>query len=916
MKIRALLASVALAPWICVGPVRADTGLGPAPGTVLNPAPINPTTVGRWMDEDGLGHHIPAARSPTGKLYNMPLDPGGDITERKPGWTSSCFVELGGLHIFGDDRSPGFRNYNDLKNGAYLNLFACASEKPADARYAEAVGGAVGMQDQYYRLQVGRYNDWKVSAFYDGTPQVFNTTYRSLWDGLGTGNLTLASLKPGGTTNAATTQTNIQNALATTENTELAVLRKKAGVRVDKNLTDSWKLFASFTSEKREGTRPFGAVFGGGGGGGNMELTESIDYQTHELLGGLQFSDTVNSFNLRASASFVRNDIDTLTFQNPLDISLNGTTGLSPYAFTQGRFDLAPGNEHYNVKGEYARALPDFYRGAFTASVALGTMRQDDDLIAPTQNALTGGTVTAGGAPLANMWNTTAALSQPSAMARIDTRLVDLGLTLKPANGLDLKGKVRYYETSNSMQYVSCNPLTGQWGRLLNDGSGLSIVGANTTAGANPAGTSANAFNATLCDLAAARALNLVPSAGNIPILSVPNDYKQLNGSLAADYRVGRATSVNAAIEREGYDREVRERDRTWEDRIKLAYVDRGTIAGTMRLSYEHSRRRGSEYNPNPYEPFLSASLGPAPASNMAAQSWLHSIDQFRSFDLADRNQNVLNGRIDYAFHPTVDGAMTLQVKDAQFPAEYGRTGHQKSNSATFDLTYQPGSKAEVYAFYSYQDGTLNQKGVQPNSCIIGYTYYHYSDGQVLSAASSAPRPATPAGTTLVATQVVSPGNWRDACGSASATSPLFPESRGWDVSSKDRNNVLGLGFKYDFGKAKLDANFTRTLGRTRIGYSYNAAALGLTPAQAGLAGDGWSDLTFAQSTFNASVLVPVNKMVSLRLVVRYESGKIRDWHFDGLAVNPMPTSNAVYLDGGPQDYRATLLGLFVQVRM
>jgi hypothetical protein len=56
---------------------------------------------------------------------------------------------------------------------------------------------------------------------------------------------------------------------------------------------------------------------------------------------------------------------------------------------------------------------------------------------------------------------------------------------------------VRYYETRNDMQYQSCNPLTGQWGRLLNDGSGLSLVGANTLAGANPAGTSANAYNAS-----------------------------------------------------------------------------------------------------------------------------------------------------------------------------------------------------------------------------------------------------------------------------------------------------------------------------------------------------------------------------------------------------------------------------------
>jgi hypothetical protein len=792
-----------------------------------------------------------------------------------------------------------------------------SGEKPAEARFFEAVGGGVGMDDQFYRLQFGRYNDWKVTAFYDGIPQTFNTSYRSLWNGVGSSNLTLAGLKPGGTTSAAVTQTNIQNALATTDNSELEVVRRKAGVRFDMRLTDSWKLYASFSDEQRKGARPFGAVFGGGGGGGNVERAESSDYTTHDFAAGVQFSDSVSSFNLRATASFFQNDIDTMTFQNPLYVTLNGSTGLSPTLFTQGRFDGPPNNQHYNVRGEYARVLPDFYRGNLTATVALGTMRQDDSLIAPTQYDLAGGTVTAGGASLANNWNTTNALSRQSADARIDTLLADVGLSLKPMSGLDVRGKLRYYETRNSLQYQSCNPLTGQWGRLLNDGSGLSIITANTTAGANPAGTSANAYNTAGCNLAAVQALNLAPSTGNAPIQSVPYDYKQFNANLAANYRLGRASNLEGSIERESFRREFRERDETWEDKFKLSYVNRGAIEGMIRVSYEHDRRGGGEYDSNPYIAFLSASLGPTPlANNVAMSSWFHSIGQFRSFDLADRNQNILNGRVDYALRQDLDGAVTLQVKDANFPAELGRTGHQRSNSATLDLSYQAGSNAVLYSYYSYQSGAMEQKGVQPNSCLMGNTYYFYSDGRVLNAVTGATPPATPAGTTLIASQNVLAANYGDLCGNASATSPLFPDSRGWDVASKDRNDTIGLGGKYDFGRVKLDANFTRTLGRTRIGYSYNPAALGMSPVQAGLAGNGMSDMTFAQNILNASLLVPVTKEVLLRFLVRHETGKIRDWHYDGVGVNPMPANNAAYLDAGPQDYRATLVGLMFHMRM
>jgi hypothetical protein len=895
----------------------ADT-FGPAGGYVLHPAPPNPATEGRWRDPEGMGTREPAARSPMGRLYDMPLEAGEEEdAARRDAWRFWGFLEGGGTWQSGDERSALYRNYRDPRDGLLLNVFTLAGERPAAARYFEATGGAVGRDDAFYRLQAGRYNDWKVTAFFEGTPHTATTTYRSVWNGVGSGNLTLAGLAPGGTGNANTTQASILAALSNVETSELEVLRRKAGVRIDKKLGESWNAYASFTSERREGARPLGAVWGGGGGGGNVEIAEPIDYQTHDLAAGVRYAGAASSLNLSAMASLFRNGIDTLTFQNPLFITLNGSSGLSPYAFTQGRFDLPPDNEHYQAKAEYARAFPDLWRGTFTASAALGSMRQDDPLIAPTTLPLTGGTVTAGGASLANRWNTTDALSRNSADTRIDTRLVDLGLTVKPARALDVRGKLRYYETDNALQYLACNPLTGQFGRILNDGSGLSLLGASTVARQNPAGTPANAYDAARCDLEAARALGLVPATGNVPIAAVPNDYRQVNASLAADYRVARATSLGAHLEREEFKREHRERDKTREDRFRLAVDERGLLDGTLRLSYEHARRAGSPYQANPYEAFLGASAGPAPTANgVAAQSWFHSIGQFRSFDLADRKQDTWNGRVSYAFLPTLDGAATLQAKDADFDASHGRSGRQKSRSFTLDLTWQAGAAGEVYGFYSYQGAEGHQRGVTPNSCVLGSTYYFYSDGQVLTAATGGAAPATPPGTTLVASRGVTAGNWQALCGEASATSPLFPDSRGWSMTSRDRGDVLGLGARYDLGRARLDASFTRTLGRTRIGYTYNAAGLGLTPMQAALAGDGFSDMTFAQNVASVSVVVPVNKMLSIRLLLRHESGRVRDWHYEGLAETPMPTNNSLYLDAGPQDYRVNLVGLLFQVRL
>ena len=52
----------------------------------------------------------------------------------------------------------------------------------------DVVGGAAGRHDQYYGLQFGRANDWKVKLFFTEIPHVFTNRYKSLWNGVGTAN--------------------------------------------------------------------------------------------------------------------------------------------------------------------------------------------------------------------------------------------------------------------------------------------------------------------------------------------------------------------------------------------------------------------------------------------------------------------------------------------------------------------------------------------------------------------------------------------------------------------------------------------------------------------------------------------------------------------------------------------------------
>jgi hypothetical protein len=888
-----------LAVTVLAHPSPAD-GQEATPGNALNPRGIS-SIVER--DPEGLGI-AEGSRTPTGLLIAptplvKPAKSSGD-------WLYRAMVEFAPIGVGGDEAVAKYREYKDLDSGAYLNNFTLMLENTDSAFHLDAIAGGVPRNDQYYRVDVGRYNSWRVRGSFSQIPHFFTSTYRSLWDG--NTSLTLRGLRPGGTTDANTTQSNMLLAISDTPDSDVELGRKGSRARFDLTLPANWKAFASYSHERRQDFRPFGAVFGGGGGGGNVEIPEPIDYNTQDVLAGLQFANGLTNVNLQASASFFQNDIDTLMFQNPLFIATNTIAGVPATTFTQGQLDLYPNNDYLNLKAELARKFPKFLKSRVTAVFSVGRSEQDDALIPWAIEPLTGGTIN--GVSATNMWNTNASLSRLSSGARIDTTLADLGILLTPARSLDVRGKIRYFDTDNSTEYSACNPQTGQWGRLLNNGSGGSFVTPNLTAGNNPAGTVNTGYNGTGCNLAATRALGLVPSAGDVPLRSAAYEYRRLNSEVSADYRINRSNSLEAGFEREDFDRQYRERAETWENKVRLGYVNRGFEAGTLRVSYEYGSRRGGDFVAAPLADFYSSSLGPvptAPTTNLG--TWFRNVDQFRRFDVADRNQNVFRAMFNHGLGPALDASVSLQVRDMEYPgSDYGRNDHYSQTSPTIELNWQPSPTTSAYGFYSYQTGSQQQANIQPNACVIGNFYYFFSDGTVQTNATGV-APAAPAGTSLVSTRQVQAANALSLCGTASADSPLFPVSRAWDLSQKDRNTVTGLGFHYEFGRVMSDLVYTYSSGRTRVRYGYNAAALGLNATQVALAGDGFSDLTFTQNIVEANAFLPLPKRLSLRLLYRFEDGRIRDWHYDGISVNPMPANNGAYLDFGPRDYTVHLFG-------
>jgi hypothetical protein len=911
-------------------------------------------------------------------------------------------VDVGVMHQSDSNNYSKREEYSDQRNGVYLNNFTLSSESEG-LRYFIINGGGMGRRDQFYDVTTGKYGSWKVRTFYNETLHVFTDTWKSLYDGEGTGNLTLSG--PGmtlptrvssgtytagsanyvgatstcsptapcwsykdrnGVTNvysnatalaaingtlgtygangalvaatgsAASTgqkQSNLADAIAVklagTPYSELSLVRKKGGVRGDINLTENVKAYASYGLEKRVGSRPFSM----NENNMSVEIAEPIDYRTHDFLTGLTYSDDLTQANLRASASIFRNNIDTLVVQYPFMSGVN-SGGVIQHA----TFDLAPNNDAYNLKGEFARSLPDFYKGRLTASASYTTNRQNDALLAPIASAenndlagttyidnVTSGTslglanpgYSANGAKVSN-WNTTAALSQSTANQRIDKKTIDLALALNPIDDLNVKGSYRYSGNENKGGYMAYNPLTGQFGRGPIDARGTAImevvVAGNTPGGAcyvppgYPALTGTCLFGTGGATTATP---NVITSGTNSPVFSPAYSTRQYNFGLQADYALSRTSSLNGAIEREDIHRTFREREKTEENKIKLGYVNRALADTTLRVSLEKDTRRGSDYLFNARSYYVMPNGGQLPGLSLqalnnganqttgAAAGYYPAMTgnynmystYFRKTDVADRNQKILNTRLNWMAREDVDVGVNLQVKRVEYTETTYGVKKEDQDSLGLDLTFLPSVESTITAFYSYQNAN---RSLVENTAVGGGTI----------------------GCT--------PANLLPCSDSSNGINGKRPDSAQYTSKTNDRSNLVGLGLMEDLGFVHLSVDYTYGKSTTHISYdNLGATALNVNAftqaTMLAIAGNALPDMTTIQNTLTLNLVKPLNKKTTVRAMYRFDGMRITDWHYNDVihnAVAGYDATNTLLLDSGPLNYHVNTLGVFLNYKM
>ena len=644
-------------------------------GSILDPTGGDTTRV---VEPRGMSWIRPLRRrTPTGFLYPYPLEP-QTLLALDEEWKGGASLDIGGLATTGDDDETRFWRYADWGSNFLLNSFRLTFLQERKGLYAEARGGAVGREDQFYSAEFSWLGRARLRGSFSGLPRAYARDARSLYEGLGSDTLTLLpGLTAGGLGTAGETDAALISKLETVGESHLSVQRNQGQVEFDAWLRPDTRFFARYRAQQRRGERPFGGSWlyptEGYTSARAVETVEPIRDKTYEVSTGISLHRDRFDANLRYTGSFYRNANDSLTWDNPF--LLPGFTAVPPNGVKYGRFALAPDNDWHNVKGDFALSLP--MRGRLTATASWSQMSQDEDLLPPTVNSGTVGLVNL------DEWNTQSALARNSADNEVQTLLLRGDIRFRPWKALQFGARVRYFDREDKSEYTACNPSTGEAGYVTEDGA---LAGFFDIPG--------HQVSTAVCGGSESAA----SASEDFRYRATPYGYDQLKAEGFVNARLQQKTNlgVRYAWERKGYDH--RERKHTTEQRVRGEFSNRQLSWATIRLSYLYAKRDGSSYQFDPYSEYYASSLN----NVTVTQPQAFTLAQFRKYDLADRVLQRANLRWNFLLRDDMDLALSGQFRDVDYGSDYGLRD-ERGGGLNLEWNWQPSPKWNAYLMGSWE---------------------------------------------------------------------------------------------------------------------------------------------------------------------------------------------------------------------
>lgn len=521
----------------------------------------------------------------------------------------------------------------------------------------------VGYDNRNLYLEEGVYGKYKLFLEYDQTPHIISNNSQTIFNGAGTGTLTL----PSGWVRGNQT-TNMSGALSgNKKDVELRTDRKAYSAGISSSLSD-FDFKVSFKKDEKEGTKSIGGVIGNSGGTNRgIILPEPVDYTTDELKASVAYSRDAFQVELGYYLSQFTNGNKSLTWENPYDISAYNDPTVS-------RISLPPDNTHNKFSLTGGINLPLESRLSFVGEY--GIMEQDEDLLPWSNNTATqynNGTTNTGACGTGG-----SSLPRCTAETEIDVTHLGLNLSSKPLPKLALGLKYRYYKTENK------TPKTA-WYYVNNDQGG-------TGTGSQPTTVAAMTTNFEVLN-------------------NLPYDYEQNQAKLDASYMLFSGTTLKLGYDYETIDRDYREIRKTEEKTYRAAVSSMLSSFAVANLNYSFASRHGDdeysdanvydEMRPAEYRALFTSTT--VSSATYVGANWDNN-PLVRKYDIANRERTKYGANV--ALFPTDTSTFGLYYnynRDDYSDSVLGLK-YRENQNYTLDVTFSPLEIASVYAYATHED--------------------------------------------------------------------------------------------------------------------------------------------------------------------------------------------------------------------
>jgi hypothetical protein len=411
--------------------------------------------------------------------------------------STSVTAVVGGQYVndVGERGKARFEEFRDVPKGALLEFGRFAWE-PKDKDLALSLTAIDAFQDdQRYFLHLSDPAKFIFKASFAELPRFYSSGSKTLWSGVGTGNLTLGEPFRQGAETAAGSATApfpsaalkayMDAALAGASPFNLQTKRKDLKGALDFKLAKAFTLSLNGRYETRDGTKPLGfgtyirrqGLSGTPGTGPGFfwretveargsELVEPLDYKTAEIGATLTWAKNGHSASAGWFGSHFRNDITSLYFDNPFEAS-PGRSSASIFDPKAEQEAAAP-NGNNSLRGLYARSVVQLWpdndynrlfgnvsirvanKTRLNAAVARATMKQDDPFLPYAENDQV--VFSRAGQPV--VYAKDAPLPRSSLEGKMETTQADLKLTSRLTDALSLRAGYRYYDLNDKRPEV------------------------------------------------------------------------------------------------------------------------------------------------------------------------------------------------------------------------------------------------------------------------------------------------------------------------------------------------------------------------------------------------------------------------------------------------------------------------------